>query len=76
MRINRIEKSIYSRIDKLEAEYPPMNFDIQEHIIEIITPIENYFGYKIRDRIILEVKGINRVLWDYSNKPVSTIEYE
>ena len=51
MRINRIEKSIYSRIDKLEAEYPPMNFDIQEHIIEIITPIENYFGYNIRDRI-------------------------
>ena len=32
--------------------------------------------YKIRDRIINEVKGVNRVLWDYSNKPVSTIEWE
>ena len=32
--------------------------------------------YKIRDRITKEVPGINRVLWDYSNKPVSTIEWE
>lgn len=32
--------------------------------------------YKIRDRILKEVPGINRVLWDYTNKPVSTIERE
>ena len=32
--------------------------------------------YKIRDRIVKEVPGINRVLWDYSDKPVSTIEWE
>ena len=32
--------------------------------------------YRIRDRIIKNVPGINRVLWDYSNKPVSTIEWE
>ena len=32
--------------------------------------------YRIRDRIIEEVPGINRVLWDYSNKPTSTIEWE
>ena len=32
--------------------------------------------YKIRDRIIKEVPGVNRVLWDYSNKPTSTIEWE
>lgn len=32
--------------------------------------------YKIRDRIIKEVPGVNRVLWDYSNKPISTIEWE
>ena len=31
---------------------------------------------KIRDRIIAEVPGINRVLWDVSEKPVSTIEWE
>ena len=31
---------------------------------------------KIRDRILNEVKGINRVLYDLSNKPVATIEWE
>ena len=32
--------------------------------------------FKIRDRIVKEVPGINRVLWDMSDKPVSTIEWE
>ncbi len=32
--------------------------------------------YKIRDRILTEVKGVNRVLYDLSPKPVATIEYE
>ena len=32
--------------------------------------------YKIRDRIVKEIPGINRVLWDMSDKPVSTIEWE
>ncbi len=31
---------------------------------------------RMRDRIIAEVPGINRVLWDISDKPVSTIEWE
>lgn len=30
----------------------------------------------IRDRIIAEVPGVNRVLWDISDKPMSTIEWE
>lgn len=30
----------------------------------------------IRDRITKEVDGINRVMWDFSNKPTSTIEWE
>ncbi|MBR6935875.1 MAG: glutamine-hydrolyzing GMP synthase [Clostridia bacterium] len=30
----------------------------------------------IRDRIIADVPGVNRVLWDISEKPVSTIEWE
>ena len=30
----------------------------------------------LRDRIIAEVPGINRVLWDISDKPTSTIEWE
>ena len=31
---------------------------------------------RMRDRIIAEVPGVNRVLWDVSDKPVSTIEWE
>ena len=31
---------------------------------------------KIRDRIIALVDGINRVLWDISDKPIATIEWE
>lgn len=31
---------------------------------------------RIRDRIIAEVDGINRVLWDISDKPIATIEFE
>lgn len=30
----------------------------------------------IRDRVIAEVPGVNRVLWDFTDKPVSTIEWE
>ena len=30
----------------------------------------------VRDRIVSEVEGINRVLWDYSNKPIATSEWE
>jgi len=32
--------------------------------------------YKIRNRILNEVKGVNRVLYDISDKPVATIEWE
>jgi GMP synthase (glutamine-hydrolysing) len=31
---------------------------------------------RMRDRIIAEVDGVNRVLWDVSDKPISTIEWE
>ena len=30
----------------------------------------------MRDRIIQTVPGVNRVLWDISEKPVATIEFE
>ena len=31
---------------------------------------------RMRDRIIETVPGVNRVMWDISDKPVSTIEFE
>ena len=31
---------------------------------------------RMRDRIIATVPGVNRVMWDISDKPVSTIEFE
>ena len=40
----------------------------------VILPIETLLT--IRDRIVSEVPGVNRVLWDYTDKPVSTIEWE
>lgn len=41
-----------------------------------IEPLPYELLYKIRDRILAEVKGVNRVLYDISDKPVATIEYE
>ena len=32
--------------------------------------------FKIRDRIFAEVDGVNRVLYDFSTKPLATIEWE
>ncbi|MBR4158694.1 MAG: glutamine-hydrolyzing GMP synthase subunit GuaA, partial [Spirochaetia bacterium] len=32
--------------------------------------------HRITDRILSEVKGVNRVLYDLSPKPISTIEWE
>ena len=32
--------------------------------------------FKIRDRILNEVAGVNRVLYDISPKPIATIEWE
>ena len=31
---------------------------------------------KIVNRILVEVKGVNRVLYDFFPKPISTIEWE
>ena len=41
-----------------------------------IEPIPYELLFKIRDRILNEVKGVNRVLYDISDKPVATIEWE
>lgn len=41
-----------------------------------IEPIPYNLLLKIRDRILNEVKGVNRVLYDLSNKPCATIEWE
>ena len=50
------------------------------HTVDAVTAESVELPWKtlttIRDRIIAEVPGINRVLWDISDKPVSTIEFE
>ena len=41
-----------------------------------VEEIPYHLLFKIRDRILEEIKGVNRVLVDISNKPVATIEWE
>ncbi|MFX1554751.1 MAG: glutamine-hydrolyzing GMP synthase [Promethearchaeota archaeon] len=48
-------------VDGMTANFAKLDMDLLE---------------KISTRIINEVKGINRVVYDISNKPPSTIEYE
>jgi len=48
-------------LDAMTADFAKLDWDLLE---------------KIGTRIINEVKGINRVVYDISNKPPSTIEYE
>ncbi|MFX1258111.1 MAG: glutamine-hydrolyzing GMP synthase [Promethearchaeota archaeon] len=48
-------------IDAMTANFAKLDWDVLE---------------KIGTRIVNEVKGINRVVYDISNKPPSTIEYE
>ena len=48
-------------LDAMTANFAKLDWDLLE---------------KISTRIINEVKGINRVVYDISNKPPSTIEYE
>lgn len=48
-------------VDAMTANFSKLDWDLLEHIAA---------------RIINEVKGFNRVVYDISNKPPSTIEYE
>ena len=41
-----------------------------------IEPLDYKFLARVTDRILKEVKGVNRVLYDISPKPVATIEWE
>jgi GMP synthase (glutamine-hydrolysing) len=41
-----------------------------------IYPFESTFLSRVSTRIINEVKGINRVVYDYTSKPPGTIEWE
>ena len=41
-----------------------------------VEPLEFSFLSKVTDRILSEVDGVNRVLYDLSPKPVATIEWE
>ena len=52
---------VVESVDAMTANFSKLNWELLE---------------KISTRIINEVKGINRVVYDISNKPPSTIEYE
>lgn len=52
---------VVESLDAMTANFAKLNWDLLE---------------KISTRIINEVKGINRVVYDISNKPPSTIEFE
>ena len=41
-----------------------------------IEPLDYKFLARVTERILKEVKGVNRVLYDISPKPVATIEWE
>ena len=47
--------------DAMTATVENIPFDLMQHIVK---------------RIITEVKGVNRVLYDYTPKPTGTIEWE
>ena len=52
---------IVESLDAMTANFAKLDWELLE---------------KIGTRIVNEVKGINRVVYDISNKPPSTIEYE
>ncbi len=52
---------IVESLDAMTANFAKLDWDLLE---------------KIGTRVVNEVKGINRVVYDISNKPPSTIEYE
>jgi GMP synthase (glutamine-hydrolysing) len=41
-----------------------------------VYPFEAQFLSRVATRIVNEVRGINRVLYDYTSKPPGTIEWE
>jgi len=44
--------------------------------MRVATRVRKRFLTRVATRIVNEVKGINRVVYDYTSKPPGTIEWE
>ncbi len=63
-------------VDKSKFETEGYNLEITGKNLQITDSMQTYVLEKISNRIINEVKGVNRVVYDITQKPPGTIEYE
>ena len=71
-------KSVGIRDNKRVVEWAVVlrAVNTRDAICATVEEIPYYILFKIRDRILAEVKGVNRVLFDITPKPTGTIEWE
>jgi GMP synthase (glutamine-hydrolysing) len=64
--------------DQRTYEYAIVLRAVQTDDFMTAKPVELPYGLLsvVSDRIVNEVKGVNRVLYDFTSKPPSTIELE
>ena len=75
-------ESYAKKISIMFKNDPQALFDLMEGLFHIAVsdgnyhPAENEFLQKVSNKIINNVVGVNRVVYDISSKPPSTIEWE
>ncbi len=71
-------KSVGVRNHERSFEYPVIIRAVNtiDAMTASVEELDWQFMHKVTNRILLEVKGVNRVLYDLTPKPVGTIEWE